>query len=151
MGFLANLIGGAGAAGAGQIVKDTGQAVGSLAKDIRTAITGVDPDKAAELEKLALELDRTVMSAQAKVNEIEAASPRFFVAGWRPGLGWVFVLVIALHYLIRPIAQWIVLSLGSPLTLPSFELAEIWPVLIGLLGLGTLRTVEKAQGSQHRH
>lgn len=149
MGFLGNLLGGGKAVG--EAAQGIGTAISTVATGIRTAITGVDPAKAAELEKLALEADQAVQLAQAAINETEAKSPSLFVAGWRPGLGWVFVLVIAFHYLVRPIAQWVLTLVGNPMILPSFALNEIWPVLIGILGLGTLRTVEKNQDAQGNH
>lgn len=151
MGWLSNLIGGAGAAGAGQVVKDAGEAVGGLAKDIRTAITGIDPDKAAEIEKLTLEMEKAVVLAQSSINEKEAQSARFFVAGWRPFIGWLCGSILALHYMVRPIGQWVISAAGSALVLPAFDLSEIWPVLIAMLGLGGMRSFEKAKGVQATH
>jgi len=148
MGFLANLFSGGRAA---EVVTATAEGVGGLAKDIRTAITGIDPDHAAELEKLALEADRLAMQAQADINKAEAGHSSLFVAGWRPALGWLFGMVLGLHYLVRPIADWILRAAGSTVELPQFDLSAIWPVLIGMLGLGLYRTVEKAQGVQGHH
>lgn len=151
MGLLSGLLGGAAGGAAGSIIKDTASGIGGLAKDIRTAITGIDPAAQAEIEKATLAMEQAVLQAQADINKIEAGSASMFVAGWRPFLGWLFGCIMALHYAIRPIAQWIVTAAGSPVMLPDFDLTAIWPVLIGLLGLGTLRTVEKIQGATSNH
>jgi len=156
MGWLSNLIGGGAAAGAGQIVKDTGSAVGGLAKDIRTAITGIDPDKAAELEKLAVELEKTVAQAQAAINEKEAQSARFFVAGWRPAVGWICAVSLAIYYWPRFIAGmvlWVGLAVrtGTLPPAPDLGIADILGLLVPLIGLGALRTVEKTKEVENRH
>ena len=59
--------------------------VGTLAKDIRQAITGELPaEKQAEIEMKLTELESQAMSAQAMINLEEAKSEKLFVAGWRP-------------------------------------------------------------------
>ncbi len=143
MGLLANLFGGAQAAGT--VVKDVGSAVGGLAKDLRTAITGVDPTLQGELEKIALQAEGIQAQAQTEVAKIEAASPRFFIAGARPALLWVFVLVILNHYVLAPYLQ----SFG--LSVPALDVTELWPVLLGILGLGGMRSWEKIRGAQGNH
>jgi hypothetical protein len=121
---------------------------GSLAKDIRTAVTGdISPEKKAELEAKALEIEATILKAQMEVNAAEAASASLFVSGWRPALGWVGAAAFALQFLFRPLATWAwTLITGSDPGLPTFETGELWPMLAGILGLGTLRTVEKYNG-----
>jgi hypothetical protein len=121
---------------------------GSLAKDIRTAVTGdISPEKKAELEAKALEIEATVLKAQMEINAKEAESTSLFVSGWRPALGWIGALAFGLQFLVRPLAGWAwQLVTGTDPQLPAFDTAELWPMLAGILGLGTLRTVEKAQG-----
>jgi hypothetical protein len=121
---------------------------GSLAKDIRSAVTGdISPEKKAEIETRALEIEATILQAQAKINEAEAASASLFVSGWRPALGWVGAVAFALQFLARPLFTWVwIMVSGSDPGLPSFDTGELWPMLAGILGLGTLRTVEKYSG-----
>lgn len=122
-------------------IKDAGAALGSvgtLAKDIRAAITGKeinDPDTELKLATL----DAEILKAQIAVNQAEAASPNIFVSGWRPALGWVGVAAFLIQFLASPI-------LGAfGITVPKMDTGELWPMLAGILGLGTLRTVEKTQ------
>lgn len=86
MSFLSNIFGPA----IGETVKGIGEGVGTLAKDLRTAITGeISPDKRAELEELAARAESMAMQGQTAINKIEAGHKSIFVAGWRPFIGWV--------------------------------------------------------------
>jgi len=123
---------------------------GTLLKDVRTAITGkapLDPTKLAELEAKSLEIEQILMSAQTDINKIEAASPRLFVSGWRPFVGWVCGIGLAIQYLMFPLASWILPIIGhSEIKLPVMDVAELYPLLFGLLGFGTLRAYEGIKG-----
>jgi len=123
---------------------------GTLLKDIRTAITGkapLDPAKLAELEMKSLEIEQILMTAQTDINKIEAASPHLFVSGWRPAIGWICALGLFIQYFIFPIASWILPIIGhSEIKLPVLSVSDLYPLLFGLLGLGTLRSYEKSKG-----
>lgn len=127
------------------------QGAGQLAKDIRTAITGIDPAKQAEIEQKLAEMENAAMLAQAEINKAEAASSSKFVAWWRPAIGWICGLALFLNYLGLPIAQWVVNLTGGQTALFKVDLSELYPLLIGLLGLGGLRTWEKVKGVQGKH
>ena len=123
---------------------------GTLLKDVRTVITGkapLDPAKLAELEAKAIEMEQLLMTAQTDINKIEAANPHLFVSGWRPAIGWICAVGLGVQYLIFPIASWLLPIIGHPeIKLPMMNIADLYPLLFGLLGLGTLRTYEKAKG-----
>ena len=124
----------------GNIIKDTASAVGGLAKDIKQVITGeADPDKLAEIAEKATAL-------QNQINIAEAGHKSLFVAGWRPFIGWICGLAIAYHFLIQPLVTGI-----FSVELPSISLTELWPVIVGMLGLGAYRTYEKRVGVQDKH
>lgn len=91
-----------------------------------------------ELE-LALEADR----AQIDVNRQEAASASLFVAGWRPFIGWVCGAAFAYHFVLQPWLAFIFAASGHPFATPEFDMDTLTTVLLGLLGLGGLRTIEK--------
>ena len=62
-------------------------------------------------------------------------------------IGWVCGMALAWHFLILHVVEFILLSLGvAPVGLPQFDLAQMDTILFGMLGLGTLRTAEKAAG-----
>ena len=73
-----------------------------------------------------------------KVNKVEASHKSLFVAGWRPAIGWICGLALLYSTIVSPI-------LGIWFTVPAVDTSLLTTVLMGMLGLGTLRTVEKIQ------
>lgn len=109
--------------------------------------------KAAATQKL-LELqqsgDLAVIAAQAKINEVEAANTNIFIAGWRPAVGWVCVAGLAIS-IFSPLAGWIATLLGHAILVPPIPMDTLMTLLIGMLGLGGMRTVEKLNNAQNNH
>ena len=124
--------------------------IGELAKDVREVITGkviIDPNKTIELETKLAELERMSMAAQTRINEIEAASPKLFVSGWRPAAGWLTVCGLAWSTFIVPIWTWIA-SLAKIAPPPIIDTGVLVSLLIGMLGLGAYRTFEKTRNGK---
>jgi hypothetical protein len=84
--------------------------------------------------------------AQLNINEAEASHRSIFVAGWRPFIGWTCGTALAYTYVLQPILVFSLGQTGHLVTLPTMELGEMMPVLMGMLGLGGLRTFEKFKG-----
>lgn len=84
--------------------------------------------------------------AQLEVNKIEAAHRNVFVAGWRPFTGWVCASALAYHFILEPIIVFGLALYNIQLTLPQFDMGSLLTVLMGMLGLGGLRTFEKSKG-----
>ena len=84
-----------------------------------------------------------VVQGQLDINKVEAANPSVFVSGWRPFIGWVCGAGCAWNWVGLPVASFILTIIGKPITLTSADLTEMMPLLLGMLGLGALRTVEK--------
>ena len=85
--------------------------------------------------------------SQIEVNKAEAASGSVFKGGWRPFIGWVCGFACAYHFILQPIILFAVLAAGVQLPpLPEFDMSQMMPVLLGMLGLGGLRTYEKNKG-----
>jgi len=95
----------------------------------------------------AIEAELQAMQMQADINKVEAASPDRFVAGWRPFIGWVCGAAFAWHFIGAPVAVWVANLTGNTATMPSVELGDLFTLLLGLLGLGSMRTVEKLKGA----
>ena len=104
-----------------------------------TVINKVWPDK-TEAEKQQLAAAVQLVQGQLEINKVEAASPSVFVSGWRPFIGWVCGAACAWNWVGLPL-----LRMYVPDLTPA-NLTEMMPVLMGLLGLGALRTVEKING-----
>ena len=145
-----------------------GGAIGNLAKDIRTAITGkeaITADErekilaaASQMEQLALQADRDIAAGQMKINEIEAASSDKFKSYARPLFMYVCVAGFAYHFLMRPLLPWfftVVLNALHALftfpvidipVLPEIEIGPLVAALSGMIGIGGFRTFEKLKG-----
>ena len=81
--------------------------------------------------------------AQLDINKTEAAHRSVFVSGWRPFIGWACGAAMALNFIVFPLASFVLAQTGHLVKLPTLDMSEMMPVLMGLLGLGGLRTVEK--------
>lgn len=105
-----------------------------------------DKDLKQKLEhELKTELHRANM-AQIEVNKVEAQHRTVFVAGWRPFTGWVCATALAYHFIIEPVLVFFLSWYGVEIQLPQFDMGSLLTVLMGMLGLGGLRTYEKKQG-----
>lgn len=100
--------------------------------------------QSGELEKLNLEIK--LLIAQLEVNKVEAAHKSIFVAGWRPFIGWVCGASLAWSFIGYPIGEFIVALIGSSADLPSVQTDSLFELVLGMLGLGGLRTFEKMKG-----
>jgi hypothetical protein len=104
-----------------------------------------------DLEKAELAAQVGQMQGQLEINKAEAASTSIFIAGWRPGVGWVCVFALAYAYILQPFAVFLLTAFKVHLTGPLPDLDSktlISGLLIPLLGLATLRTVEKVTNSE---
>jgi hypothetical protein len=85
--------------------------------------------------------------SQIEVNKAEAASGSVFKGGWRPFIGWVCGSAFAYHFVLQPVIVFVVVAAGVELPpLPEFDMASLMTVMMGMLGLGGLRTYEKQKG-----
>jgi hypothetical protein len=109
-----------------------------------------DPVQAAnaklELIKLQQSGELAVIVGQLEINKAEAASASVFVSGWRPFIGWVCGAACAWNWIGLKIALFAAAYFEHPLTLAPADLSEMMPVLMGMLGIGAMRTVEKLNG-----
>jgi len=125
----------------------------------KTAIEKIFPDPGArleatlKLEQLAqegnlaeLQAEVQLLTGQIEINKIEAASDSLFKSGWRPAVGWVCVFGLAYTFVGRPLMVWVLLMLEINQVPPALDMGDLLTLLMGLLGLGGLRTVEKFKG-----
>lgn len=101
-------------------------------------------ENAAYLQELQLAAQGD--ANQADINKAEASNTSLFVSGWRPCIGWVCGVAFAYHYVLQPLAAFLMAAAGHPVILPEFNMDELSTVLMGMLGLGGLRTLEKVKG-----
>ena len=85
--------------------------------------------------------------AQVEVNKAEAGHRSIFVAGWRPFIGWTCGVALAYHFIFAPLILFGATWAGATIPdLPVFDMDSLMTVLLGMLGLGGMRSFEKAKG-----
>lgn len=123
------------------------------------AIDRIWPD-ATERDKMKLELFRLqqegalrelevnlqMSQGQTAVNQVEATNSNIFVSGWRPFIGWICGFAFMYQFLLRPLITVILSTKGIHEQAPALELGDLITILGGMLGLGTMRSVEKVVG-----
>jgi hypothetical protein len=120
---------------------DTIKAVGNVIDDMHFS--------GEEKEKLKLqmkEIDAKLQEKQLDINKAEASHRSVFVSGWRPFLGWVSGLSIGYVYLFQPILDMILQMFQVQVDWVQLDLGQLMPLVLGMLGLGGLRSFEKSRG-----
>ena len=122
--------------------------VSGVITGVREAITGEkikDPVEMAKIDMQLQSLENAITTGQLSINREEAKSPRIFVAGWRPFIGWVGGIALAYQFIVYPLILWGWAAWGpdgvSPP--PSVDAAALYPLLLGMLGIGSMRSFDK--------
>lgn len=97
-----------------------------------------------EFKQLDVQIQQ--IQAQTDTNKAEAASTSIFVAGWRPFIGWICGAGCGWNWIGLPIATFTATAVGHPITIAPADLSQMLPLLMGMLGMGAMRTVEKLNG-----
>jgi hypothetical protein len=96
---------------------------------------------AHEISVMADKHAQELAKAQLEVNKVEAAHKSLFVSGWRPAVGWSCCFALVYSTILSPI-------LGIWFTVPPVDSSLLTTVLMGMLGLGAMRSAEKVKGVQ---
>lgn len=129
-----------------------GDIIGAV-KDLASEVI-VDKDKKKEIELRLKELEAATeerfhqeILAQIEVNKEEAKSGSIFVAGWRPFVGWIGGAGLAYAAILQPLLSWVArVVFGYEGSFPELDNELLWTVLLGMLGLGSMRSFEKWKG-----
>ena len=109
-----------------------------------------DPAQAAaanlELTKMQMSGELAQITGQLDINKVEAASTSVFVSGWRPFVGWVCGLGLGYVAIVEPMARFIATMVGYTGNFPVIDTTITMQVLMGMLGMGGLRTLGKIKG-----
>jgi len=106
----------------------------------------VDKDLKVKLEhEIKTEIQRANL-AQIDVNKAEAQHRSIFVAGWRPFIAWNCGIAISYHFLLQPIIVFVLSANGITYDLPEFDMGSLMTIVLGILGLGGMRSYEKTKG-----
>ena len=129
----------------------------SIISSLIGPVTGIldkfieDKDQKAQLAHEIATMSDThaqqALLAQLEINKAEAASGSLFKGGWRPAVGWICAIAFGYHFVLQPLLVFVLTASGVDLPdLPEFDMGTLLTVLGGMLGIGGLRTVEKAKG-----
>jgi hypothetical protein len=117
-----------------------------------TVIERLVPDKNAkakamrEMEKALVDAHNQGALAQLEINKVEAGHRSIFVAGWRPCIGWVGAFAIGWHFLVQPLTIFLLGVFGLSYDLPHFDMDSLMTIVLGMLGIGGMRSFEKFKG-----
>jgi hypothetical protein len=133
-----------------------GPTIAAILGAVNPILDRLIPDPAAR-QQFQLQLLSALQAAdlsQMKVNEIEAANPNLFVAGWRPFIGWICGVALCYQYLIYPLAVYVASYISEEavtrmLNAPKLD-NNLWELLFAMLGLGAMRSFEKVKGVASR-
>ena len=119
--------------------------IGTIASIVNKFIPdGEESAKRALTEELTKAAQtHEIYMAQAKINEVEAASENLFKSGARPFILWVCGIAFTWQFVLEPIVIFIMTASGHPIDLPKFDYSSLNTLLFGMLGLGGMRTYEK--------
>ena len=108
-------------------------------KDLRSKLSH-------EIATMAEKNAHEQIKAQLEINKTEAQHNSLFVSGWRPAVGWTCCLGMAANFLIIPMTNFALALASSNISIPLIDLETMLPVLLGMLGLGGMRSFEKSKG-----
>jgi hypothetical protein len=110
-----------------------------------------DPNKKADLlakiEEQRQQAELQMAQMQADINKAEASNASLFVAGWRPFVGWVCAAGVAWAFVIQPFFDWVWFATGHTGVSPHLDSSTLLTLLLGMLGMGGLRSFDKSQGT----
>jgi len=129
-------------------MKLLGELIGPVTGLISEFVEDKDKSKALahEIATMAEKHANDIAKAQIEVNKVEAASSSLWVSGWRPAVGWVCVMGMAGNFMVIPFANFVLALLDIDVIIPLVPLDTMMPVLMGMLGLGAMRSFEKTKG-----
>lgn len=131
------------------LAKVTGSGVSSAVGSIGNALDNLftSDEERLEAKRLMKLIEQRPQSAQWEINKIEAQHKSWFVAGWRPAIGWVCALSLASYYIPQFVLGSILWAMQcwhtrtiSPYPL---DIQGLMGLVTSLLGMGALRTIEK--------
>jgi len=114
--------------------------IGTLIDKVSDNVDRFTLDKQEKAELIA-----EINKAQMEVNKVEAGHNSIFVSGWRPFTGWICATALGYHFILQPLLAFVLYANGVEVVLPVFDMGTLTTILLGMLGLGGMRSLEKVQ------
>jgi len=123
---------------------------------IKSLLSGMKPEDTIKLKQMDLDFQKfmaenniKIQLAQIDVNKAEATSTNWFVAGWRPAVGWIGAFGLLYAAMLEPLARFVAqVGFHYAGAFPALDTTITMQVLFGILGLGVYRTAEKIKGAE---
>ena len=142
-----------------------GAAVGFIASKlgvdpavVEQTVAGMTPADLVKMKEMDLDFQKFMAEnsikldlAQIQANAVEATSANWFVAGWRPFVGWTCGVGLAYVAIVEPVARFVALMSGYAGIFPLIDTSLTMQVLLGMLGLAGMRSYEKGKGTAGSH
>lgn len=98
-----------------------------------------------------LSADTTLATGQLEVNKAEASSGNTYASSWRPTVGYVCIAGLGYTFILQPLLPWIAALCGATVPpLPALDTDVLMTLLLGMLGIGGLRSFDKTKGVASR-
>jgi hypothetical protein len=110
-----------------------------------TVVNKLWPDKSQE-ERDQLAAALALVQGQMDINKAEAGNPSVWVSGARPFIMWICGVGLAMQFIVSPLLQWGAAMFGKTVILPPLDMGTLLTLLLGMLGLGSMRSFEKVKG-----
>lgn len=131
--------------------------IGSAVSSVVNFVSKWFPDKTQEqqnqfiLEFTQLQGELNAQAAQTDIDKTEAGSASVFVAGWRPFIGWICGAGCAWNWIGISLVHTVAALFHYQVDLQPASISEMMGLLLPMLGLGSMRTIEKINGINSGH
>lgn len=132
----------------GSITEGVAKIIGLFKVDPTVAL-----EKKVELDEIQLQMQSKLQDAlnaqiqgQIDINKQEAASQSVWVAGWRPGIGWVCGAALFIQFVVAPLFTWVATLFGHPIQFPQLDMKTLLGIMGTMLGFGGMRSIDKYVG-----
>ncbi|GAB6066026.1 hypothetical protein JCM9492_11180 [Aquifex pyrophilus] len=139
------------------LIGKSGKGIVEAVKDIADEFITTEEErleyqlKRYELELKEKELETRLLEKVHETNIAEAKSGNWFIAGWRPFLGWTGGIALSYHFVVAPFLHSFFKTFGVDFPLPELDIGILFNLVLAMLGMAGLRTFEKMKGVQNRH
>ncbi len=141
---------------AGAAVAYLSAKIGVAPEMVQQTVSGFKPENLVHMRELDIQFQEFMAEngiklqlANIDVNKEEAKSVNWFVAGWRPAVGWICGIALFYAAVLEPVARFFAVVLfGYIGAFPEIDTDLSMQILLGMLGLAAARTVEKTKNSE---
>ena len=107
--------------------------------------------KKQQLQLKRKEIEAAILEKVHETNIAEAKTGNWFIAGWRPFIGWIGGFALGYQFILAPFLHSLFKVFDLNFELPQIDWGILFNIILAMLGMAGLRTFEKTKGVQNRH